>query len=50
MLGAGLLLLSAGSVLGTALTTPMAARNIDRQQYQMHRLVTEVLEEACGHQ
>jgi hypothetical protein len=41
MLGAALLLLSAGFGLGTVLTTPMAARNIDRQQYQMHRLVTE---------
>jgi hypothetical protein len=41
LLGAGLCVL--GMALGpfVLLTTPLAARNIDRQQHQMHRLLTE---------
>lgn len=41
VLGGGLCLV--GALLGpyVLITTPQAARNIERQQYQMHRLVTE---------
>lgn len=41
MLGVGLCLLGASLGPYVIATTPQAARNVDRQQHQLHRLVTE---------